>query len=291
MFEALVLHAATRRQAVHFAARPSHALLLSGPDGIGKATLAEALIAAALGTTPNALGSYPHFKRITRLQGTSISIEAIRDLQHFLQLKTIGTAPYRRAVLIEHAQDLTTEAQNAYLKLLEEPPADTIMLLTVNSPRALLPTIVSRAQHIALQTPTEADLRPLLDASGKDAATQRQAYFLSGGLPGLLAALLADDQAHPLLASVATAKEILQKQPFERLCLVDSLSKQKEQTTAVLEALERIASAGLNGASAKGNTAQLTQWHRIRKQIVAARQALAASANTKLTVSNLFLHL
>jgi DNA polymerase III subunit delta' len=285
-----VLHAATRHQAEHFAAHPSHALLLSGPDGIGKRTVAEALIGMILGVPPASLASQPHFKRIVR-DGSSISIESIRSLQHFLQLKTIGSAVYRRAVLIEHAQDLTTEAQNAYLKLLEEPPADTIMILTVSSPRALLPTVLSRAQHIALQTPTEADLQPLLAASTKDASTLRQAYFLSAGLPGLLAALVSGDETHPLLASVTTAKELLQKSPFERLCMVEQLSKQKEQASAILEALERIASAGLGTAAAKNSAAQLKQWHRIRKNVSAAREAFAASANTKLTLSNLFLQL
>jgi len=290
VLDKLILHDTTRAQVEHFVANPAQAVLLCGADGIGKTALAETIIAAVLGLEPAALANYPHFRRVMR-EGASISIEAIRELQRFLQLKTIGDAPYRRAVLVEHAQHLTTEAQNAYLKLLEEPPADTLMVLTVASPRALLPTILSRLQTITVHEPTEAQLQALLQASNKDEQTRRQAYFLSAGLPGLLSALLEGDEAHPLLASVALAKEILQKGAFERLALVDSLGKQKEQAHAVLEALERIASAGLSTAAGKQNTPQIKQWHRIRVAALHAREALEHSANTKLTLSNLFLQL
>ncbi len=290
VFGSLILHETTRGQLERFIQNPAHAVLLAGPDGIGKTTIAEALMGALLDAEGEKLAAHPHISRI-RPDGASISIEAIRELQKFLQLKTIGARPLRRAVLIEHAQALTTEAQNAYLKLLEEPPADTLLILTVNSPRALLPTILSRAQTITIHTPSEAQLQALLSASEKDDLTKRQAYFLSGGLPGLLSALLQGDEAHPLLAGVATAKELLQKAPFERLTLVDGLSKQKEAAYAVLEALERIAHAGLNGSAAKGDTGRLKQWHRIRKNTLQAREALDRSANIKLTLSNLFLQL
>jgi DNA polymerase-3 subunit delta' len=286
----LILHRVTQAQVDQFLANPAHAVLIAGPDGSGKTTLAEHIASKLLCIEQNKLNTYPHFVRLTP-NGTSISIESIRELQKFLQLKTIGSQPIRRTIIIEHAQALTTEAQNAYLKLLEEPPADTLMILTVSSPRALLPTILSRLQTITVHMPTEAQLQPLLASAGKDDTTLRQAYFLSGGLPGLLSALIGGDEAHPLLASVVTAKEILQKNPFERLSLVDSLSKQKEAIIPVLEALERIAQAGLQGAAAKQDAPRLKQWHHIRKNTLAAREALQRSANAKLTLSNLFLHL
>jgi len=190
----LALHDTTRVQLEYFLRSPAHALLLVGPDGIGKTAIAEALILELLGLADGELHRYPHFLYL-QPDGDSISIEAIRQLQKFLQLKTAGTRPLRRAILIEHAQGLTTEAQNAYLKLLEEPPADTLMILTADTPRALLPTILSRLQAITVRAPGEAQLESLLQSSHKDDAARRQAYFMSGGLPGLLTALLADDQA------------------------------------------------------------------------------------------------
>ena len=290
MIGRLILHDATRAQLERFVASPSHAILITGADGIGKGAVASALATKILQLEEGRLESHPHYVLVSP-EGASISIEAIRRLQRFMQLKTGGSNLFRRVIIIESAHLLTTEAQNAFLKLLEEPPADTLLILTANTPRALLPTIMSRLQHITIHTPTEEQLAPLLQASAKDAASQKQAYFLSGGLPGLLTALLDGDEQHPLLSSVANAKAILQQQPFERLASVDALSKQKDNALGVVKALERIAGAGMLAASAKQDTKTVKRWHAIRKHALAAREALERSANAKLTLSNLFLHL
>jgi len=284
--DGLILHEATQAQLDNFVANPSHALLLTGPNGIGKMAVAEALAATMLATQ---LASHPYHLTI-RPDGTSISINEIRNLQKFLLLRTTGERPLRRSVIIEYAHMLTTEAQNAFLKILEEPPADTLIILTADSPRSLLPTILSRTQHIAVNVPTESQLQPLLQNSDKDTAAIKQAYFLSGGLPGLLSALLSEE-AHPLTASVNIAKEMLQKEPFERLAMVDGLSKQREVALGVAEALERIAQAGLAGAGTKQDTARIKQWHKVRKSSLEAQRALQASANAKLALDTLCLTL
>jgi DNA polymerase III subunit delta' len=290
MIATLALHENTRAQLERFLAAPVHAVLLTGADGIGKTAIAEALLSELLQLEAGMLAAYPHYTAVVPANGT-ISIDAVRGLQKFLQLKTTGTKLLRRAILIEHAQGLTTEAQNAYLKLLEEPPADTVMVLTADTPRALLPTIMSRVQAITVHVPAQADLQPILAASGKDEAILRQALFLSGGLPGLLTALITGDETHPLLTSVADAKSLLSKTPFERLAMVDTLSKQKDSAKLVVEALSRIAEAMLAQAAAKGEPARIKQWHRIRRAAVDTQEALKTSANAKLALSNLFLHL
>jgi DNA polymerase-3 subunit delta' len=288
VIDQLILHESTRAQLESFMARPAHALLLVGPTGIGKTAVAEALGSHLL-ATPN-LGIYPYYLAI-RPQNGSISIDAIRELQNFLRLKTIGEHPFRRLALIEHAQMLTTEGQNAFLKLLEEPPADTVIILTADSSRGLLPTILSRAQTIAITAPTEDQLKALLDKSDKSVEAGKQAYFLSGGLPGLLSAMLQDEAEHPLLASVALAKQLLQKSIFERLVAVDTLAKDKQAAAQLVDSLERIARAGLAGAAAKQSRPLITRWHVIRKSCLEARKSLHSNANTKLVLDNLFFRL
>jgi DNA polymerase-3 subunit delta' len=285
----LVLHDSTRSALKRLIAKPTHAVLITGPSGIGKRAIAEALAAAVLGVAPDRLASYPHYLAVEP-DGASISIESIRGLQKFLQLKTTGSKAFRRAVIVEAAQALTTEAQNALLKLLEEPPADTIIILTASSSRALLPTILSRVQTLPVYTPHEAQLAPLFASSPKDEAARKQAYFLSAGLPGLLRALL-DEGEHPMLASVTLAKEVLTNQPFERLALVDGLSKQKDATIGVVEALQRIAQAGIAGAANRTDSPQIKKWHMVRKQALQAREALGRNANAKLVLTDLFLNL
>ncbi len=284
MIDSLILHQSTKEQLAGFIIRPSHALLLAGPAGIGKTAIAKAIATEVLG---QALDSYPYYLMIQPI-GQSISIDIVRELQKFLLLKTTGKGDIRRIVIIEHAHKMTTEAQNAFLKLLEEPPADTLIMLTAHSARDLLPTITSRTQSLSVLAPTESQLQPLIRDSAKDEKTRNQAWFLSGGLPGLLHALLYEED-HPLLASVALAKELLQKDIFERLALVDSLSKQKEQALGVVEALDRIAQAGLAGAGGKGDDKRLRQWHLIRSAALQAREALMRSANAKLVLTNMLL--
>jgi hypothetical protein len=285
-----ILHPHTKDQLAQFSVQPTHALMLVGPNGIGKTHLAEILLQRVLQLEAPALATHPYFKMVQPVKGT-ISIDAIRELQHFLQLKTLGTKPLRRAVIIEHAEGLTIEAQNAFLKLLEEPPADTILVLTADNQRALLPTILSRLQVIPIHTPNESMLKAHFAEQGKEASAITQAYFLSGGLPGLMAALLSDDETHPLLGGVATAKEILQKQLFERLALVEPLSKQRDEALYALQALQHIAQTGLNQGAAKADPAKIKQWHHILAEATGALEAVRQNSNLKLTLSNLFLSL
>ncbi len=79
----------------------------------------------------------------------SIGIEEIKFMQKKLFLKPIRSPT--KAVIIEDAQLLTTEAQNAMLKVLEEPPAHTIIILSTESKEPLLPTIISRCKIIELE--------------------------------------------------------------------------------------------------------------------------------------------
>lgn len=285
----LILHPHTKEHVAQFIARPSHAVLLAGSNGSGKTTLGQAIVAKILELEPGKLSAHPYYMTL-RSEKDSISIDTIRELQRFLQLKTIGQRPLRRAVVVEHAEDLTLEAQNAFLKLLEEPPADTVMILTADSPRSLLPTILSRVQLIPLHAPSEQDLKAHFTAQGKEMSSVEQAYFLSGGLPGLMSALLDDsNEQHPLLQGVITAKKILQLTTFERLALSEGLSRQKEETKYTLEALQHIAHTGVGQAGKKGDPAKLKQWHHILKITTEARDALAHNANTKLVLDKLML--
>lgn len=290
MTERLILHPRTSEQVAQFIDNPSHALLLVGANGMGKTAVARAILTRTLGLTEDSLDQHPYFSVITPEKGT-ISIDAVRQLQHFLQLKTLGDKPLRRAIIVEHAECLTTEAQNAYLKLLEEPPADTIMVLTADNQRSLLPTILSRVQSLPMYAPTEDAIKKYFTAQGKDSASISQSFFLSGGMPGLMHALMSDAKSHPLAAGVSQAKEILQKPVFDRLAMVEPFSKKKEDARYVIQALQHIAQTCLDQAAAKGDEAKLKQWHRILQVSTKAEQALGQSANAKLVLSNMMLHL
>ncbi|MGB0646422.1 MAG: DNA polymerase III subunit delta' [Bradymonadia bacterium] len=148
--------------------RIHHALLFTGPDGVGKRTLATLVAQRLLCKNPssegpcNLCGSCVRFVEnahadflVLGLERKSdgspekmIKVDQIRGLQKKLALKPFEGGG--RVVLITDAERMNPSTANALLKTLEEPPPDTVFLLTSNAPNALLPTVVSRCQSLRL---------------------------------------------------------------------------------------------------------------------------------------------
>ena len=109
----ILLHPDTEQFIDNFTRRPAHAVLLVAPTGSGKQTIAQLLAAHLLKIDVGRLGLQPYFKHILPAEGKSISIETVRDITHFLLLRTAGEAGAYRVVLIENAGQMTAQAQNA----------------------------------------------------------------------------------------------------------------------------------------------------------------------------------
>ncbi len=172
-----------------------HAILLSGMAGVGKAMLAREFAKLLNCLDPRQgdaceacssclkmrNGHHPDLVWV-KSEGSFIKLEQIRSLRQRLAFR-----PFEgkwRVIVIEEAQDLREEAGNALLKLLEEPPAQNLFLLTTLEPQMLLPTIVSRCCHVRLQ-PLEAVWieRLLTESQGVSPAQAKQlAAFAEGSL-------------------------------------------------------------------------------------------------------------
>lgn len=281
-FDDLVLNHSTQRQLEGFLAKPSHALMLVGPIGSGKHSLALRLAEAVLGLPAGGFEAHPYALLIAPEAGKAIGIDAARRLDQFLALKVPGKAEYDRAIVIEDAHLLTTEAQNALLKTLEEPPAGTILILTASHEQAVLPTIRSRAQIITVGRLERARLERHFAAEGFGKAAIDKAYAISSGLPGLMHAILHESE-HPLATATEYARELLSKSSYERLIMVDELAKQRPLAIDITVILQQMARLGLQNA--RGPAAK--RWQHVLTASYEANEALTNNGQPKLVLTKL----
>ncbi len=292
MFNELLIHTRTRLQLDQFLSRPTHGIILTGPTGSGRATLARAL-AAALLHLPEAskLESYPYFSLVDPSENT-ITIDEIRGLQKLLTLRTPRgqSGAIQRIIIIVGAERMRSEAQNAFLKSLEEPPADTCIILTSEGNGGLLPTIYSRVQQIEILPVSEEQAHAYFTKRNMIAADFASNYALSQGQVGLLCALI-DKKEHELRSGVEMAKKLLRASIGERLLQSDELSKDKQGLVILLNSLQRIAHAALLAASKTNKKESIKRWHDCMSAIQRATKSLEYNANTKLLIDDLLLNL
>lgn len=194
------------------AQRFPHALLVTGASGLGKRDLVAVLVARLLCPTPRAdgfacgvcrgcqlraVGTHPDRLHVTleeRDDGklrTEITIDQIRALgQRFAAKPSFGGW---QVVSIDPADRLNVAAANALLKTLEEPAANTALLLVADEPARLPATIRSRCQRIDLRPPEIAMARSWLIAQGAVPAVVDEALLFADGNPGAAKAMLDAD--------------------------------------------------------------------------------------------------
>ncbi|HXE09818.1 MAG TPA: hypothetical protein VN554_00120 [Verrucomicrobiae bacterium] len=283
----LTLHPLTRQQLEVFIAAPSHALLLIGPTGSGKHTLALQLAETVLQLPDGGFIGHPYSLLIApETEGKAIGIEAVRELEQFLALKVPGKTEHDRAVVIENAHLLTLEAQNALLKMLEEPPTGTLIILTINHEQGVLPTIRSRAQAVSIGRLEPAALIVHFKKQGFEEQAIERAYAISGGLPGLMDALLQESE-HPLIQATDYARRLLSQSAYERLTLVDELAKQRPlalDLTSILQQMAHVALQTASGPAAK-------KWQAVLRAGYEAGEALSGNGQSKLVLTRLMLSL
>jgi len=231
--------------------RERHAYLFTGPQGVGRQTLAIRLAQALNCLQPPAPGQpcrkCSACKRIERLQhpdlvvvqaegeGGTLKVEQVRDLQHSLSL-----APYEaryRVALLLRFEEAHPSAANALLKTLEEPPAQVVLMLTARSVESLLPTIVSRCEVLRLR-PLSVDnvAQGLHDLFGLPSEEAEKLAHISDGRPGYAVRL----HQHPELLEQRQAwldelVQLLSANRRERFTFARAVVEEKERLRELLQ--------------------------------------------------------
>ncbi len=203
-----------------------HAWMITGPSGIGKATLAWHMARHLIATPPNSDGGlfgetppaptsldispdHPVTRRILAMSEpgllllrrawdrdrkrlkAQITVDEVRKLGTFFGLSS--TDGGRRVVLVDSVDEMNPSAANALLKVLEEPPKNAILLLISHAPARLLPTIRSRCRELRLNSLNDRDMTAALTQAGFDTEHPEALTALANGSVGQAIRLLSNE--------------------------------------------------------------------------------------------------
>ena len=272
--------------------RPPQALMISGPPGIGKATLAYRIARyllrygatadgpADLSVAPNDIVSRqveaqshpgllvlkrPSDEKTGKLK-TVIGVDVIRRLGPFFGLT--ATAGGWRVAIIDAADEMNDNAANALLKILEEPPPRGMLILVAHAPGRQLPTIRSRCQRLDLKPLDDAVLKGALkkflpDADDNDRAAL--AHLAEGSLG--LALRLADEDGLALARSAETLLEARQPDIKAMLALAERVARAQDGLQHFGEFLAQALSRRIRSraAAGEGNERAVVLWERVEE--------------------------
>ncbi len=189
----------------------AHAYLFTGQEMIGKKTFAHELAK-----------TIAHPTEIIMVQS---DIDSVREAKHFLSLSPLNGT--RKVAIIDNAHALGEEAQNALLKILEEPSASSLLILITAHPASLLSTITSRCQSIEFFPPSKKEFFEYLKPKKLSDAQQEFLYQFSNGSIGLLSQDFSNIKKYAEEYSAITTADINQKFVLAKKLADDEMLQQK----------------------------------------------------------------
>ncbi len=249
----------------------SQSWLITGPAGSGRSVVALAFAAALQCETRTGCGHCPGCEAvlarvhadlvIVSPEGLSIGIDDAKELVR--KASTRPTVGHWRVMIVEDADRFTDEAENTFLKTLEEPPERTVILLCAPSPSDMLLTTASRCRKVRLRVPSSADLTAALVAEGIDPAIAAFAARAAQGHLGRARRLATDEAARSRRADVlrlptrlgGVADALAAAADLYEAAVEESGASFADRDIAELASLEAVLSGGRAGSKPSGGRA------------------------------------
>ncbi len=209
--------------------------LITGEAGVGLSTIA-CYIAKQHDVLPTVI--LPEKDEVIDIDKGIIGIEAIRSLFNVTRMRDHNN----RIIIIDYAERMTHQAQNAFLKLLEEPGKGIHYILVSNSVSKLLPTIISRTEIINIRPITEEQSNKLLDSLNiTDKVKRSQVLFMAMGRPAELIRLLTDEKYFDKRSkSVRDARELLRANMYQKLLIINDYKDDRSYALLLLSDVANI---------------------------------------------------
>lgn len=251
-----------------------HALVLVGPVGIGLSALAQEYIADTAATVITVL---PEKDDKIDIEKGAITVQRIRHLYEV----TRTIEPAGRVIVIDYAERMAIPAQNAFLKLLEEPTEGTSFVLLTHQPELLLSTIRSRVQRIDIRPITTEQSEALLDELHVDDVTKRtQLLFIADGRPAELVRLSRDNALFEARAAlVKDARTYITGGAYDRLLLAKKYKDTRGDALILVEDATKLLRRTI---AAKGDSASLA----LLIQLEQLHKRLSEQGNIRLQLSS-----
>lgn len=236
--------------------RLSHGYIFHGPSMVGKRTTALAFarfLEKGEFEPPAENEVLQDAKVIDLALANSIGVDAVREVKNFLWQKPNVSA--KRTLIIDEAERLTAEAQNALLKITEEPPVSSLLIVIASDLESIMPTILSRLQKIYFGMVPEAAITEwLVDDRAVAKAPAKILAKKALGKPGLALRLQQDDA---FKENLALAEKFLKTTPATRRDFVKKLIEPDE--FALRNFLDAVI---MTLAWEKPGKAKAASWHR-----------------------------
>ncbi|HEX5456337.1 MAG TPA: hypothetical protein VFW77_03130 [Candidatus Saccharimonadales bacterium] len=279
----LLINPSTKAALDRIIASSPHAIGLQGEKESGRECISLYIAAKMLEVAEPRHYPYMHVVKCKPKD----AIDDIREAISFLKLKIPGESKIRRCLVFLSFENLGHEAQNALLKSLEEPPADTVIIITTDSRGSLLPTTVSRLSWVDI-LPVSLSQAQEYFKNSYDKEHIEKVFLLSGGRPAMTIKLLKNYDEHPLVQSINQAKGILQADRFERLAAIDKLTKEKDFDIEIfMDSLSKILETMLKNRINKNSIIDYRLLANLKK-LMSAKASRRYNTNQKLLLADLF---